>query len=384
MDTLQTNDGPSLPHKQASTHMITLMALAVSAAAAGCGGEAAGTAMAPTESAPERPVAVRTVRVRTGLLVREASYLGTVRSTSRATVIARTSGTVTDLPVSEGEAVTAGAVVARLTSPDADARAQRAQAEVRRARAERDYLCDRANKDAGLETAGAITVAAADLGRKQCATAREGVRASEALRRELDVFVDRAVEEAPLDGTVLEWLVQPGENVMPGRPLVAIGGTALELTVALTEADLARGVGVGTPATVGLRGGEPLASEVVALAPQARGPGRTVQATLRLPAPLADAAYNGMSLDVAVVLERDDDAVAVPPDALLAGADGVALFLVRDDRIERRLVTPGLRTQGWVAVTPAPAADDHVVVGALRGLVDGQLIFGVDDSGAER
>jgi RND family efflux transporter MFP subunit len=340
--------------------------------------------MTPTESSPERPVAVRTVPVRTGPLLREASYLGTVRSTSRATVIAQTSGTVAELPVEEGAAVSAGQVVARLTSPDADARVQRARAEVRRARAERDYLCDRAAKDDGLESAGAITTAAADLGRKQCATAREAVRASDAQRRELDVFVERAVEEAPLEGTVLEWLVQPGEHVMPGRPLLNIGGTALELTIALTEADLARGVAVGTPATVGLRGGEPLASEVVALAPQARGPGRTVQATLRLPAPLADAAYNGMSLDVALVLERDDDAVAVPPDALLTESDGVALFLVRDDRIERRLVTPGLRAQGWVAVTPAPAADDHVVVGALRGLADGQLIFGVDDSGAQR
>lgn len=384
MNTPQPGAGASQPPKQASTHFKWLLALVTLATAAGCGGEAANTAVAPTEPSVERPVAVRTVAVRTGPLLREASYLGTVRSTSRATVIAQTSGTVAELPVEEGAAVDAGQVVARLSSPDAAARVQRAQAEVRRARAERDYLCDRAAKDGELESAGAITTAAADLGRKQCATAREAVRASDAQRRELDVIVDRAVEEAPLGGTVLEWLVQPGEHVMPGRPLLSIGGTELELTIPLTEADVARGVGLGSAATVSQRGGEAFPSEVIALAPLARGPGRTVQATLRLPAPLAPAAYNGMSLDVALLLERDDDAVAVPPDALRTERDGAALFMIQGDRIERRLVTPGLRAGGWVAVTPAPAAGSLVVVGALRGLADGQLVFSVDDSGAQR
>lgn len=377
-------DGLLLARKQANTRFISLIAALALASIAGCEGASSGVALAAGDASPERAVAVLTVPVRTGPLLREASYLGTVRSTSRATVIARTSGTVIELPIPEGAPVTAGAVVAQLSSLDADARAQRVQAEVRRARAERDYLCDRAATDDGLQEVGVIPGAAADLGRKQCAAARQAVRASEAQRREVNVVADRAVEEAPLDGTVLEWLVQPGEHVMPGRPLVHIGGVALELTVPLTEGDIARGAGVGTQATVSTRDGASHESEIIAMAPKAHGPGRTVQATLRLPAPLADGAYNGMSVDVALVLERVDDAVAVPPDALLTDGDGVALFVVRGDRVERRQVTPGLRAGGWVTVSPPPAADSRVVVGNLRGLADGQLVLGVDGAGDER
>ncbi|TNF34970.1 MAG: efflux RND transporter periplasmic adaptor subunit, partial [Deltaproteobacteria bacterium] len=256
-----------------------------------------------------------------------------------------------------------------------------ARAEVSRARIERDYLCERARTDGALEQAGAVPGAAGDLGRKQCATARAAVRASEAQLHELGVVEARAAEEAPIDGLVLEWLAEPGENVMPGRPLVRIGGSAMELTVALTEADLARGVGVGTAATVSARGGSPIATEIVSLAPLARGPGRTVEATLRLPEPLAQGAYAGMSLDVAVTLERVDDTVSVPSDALLLDGDGAAIFVARDGRLARVRVTPGLVAGGWVAVDPPPAADSRVVVGALRGLEDEQPVYAVDAPG---
>ena len=374
------------PPKQASTHipLSVLIAALGLALGSGCQGAASGAAPPVAEPAPDRPVAVRTVAVRAAPMRLETRYLGTVRSVRRATVTARIAGTVIELPVAEGSAVAEGAIVARLAAPDADARVERAQAEVRKAKAERDYLCDRAVKDRTLQDAGALPAAAADLGRKQCDSAREAVRAGEAQRRELDVAADRSTEPAPLTGRVLKWLVEPGEHVLPGRPLVLIGGGELELTVPLTESDVARGVGVDTAATVRVARGEPHPGVVTALAIQAQGAGRTVAATLPLPEPLAAAAYNGMAVDVALVVARDDHAVAVPQDALRQDPDGTVLFLVQGDHLERRRVQPGLSAGGWVAVTPAPPPTGRVVAGALEGLSDRQAIFAVGDLGGPR
>lgn len=329
-----------------------------------------------------QPVAVRTTQVRLGVLQVRAHYLGQVRATRRATVLARSAGTLADLPLAEGEAVRHRQVVARLSTPDASARLARARAELSRAETERDYLCDRHTSDRALGDAGALPPNVVALAAKNCAVAQNAVTAAGAQVREVELASARSAEVAPFDGRIVRWLAEPGEEVMPGRPLLMVEDAAREVVVALTESDLARGLGVGSRAQLRLLDGQTHDAQIADLSADASGPGRTREATISLPAELASA-WPGMSVDLEFIVAEIPDATAVPRDALHKDAAGHAIFLVLDDHLKRQPVTPGLASRGWVAVTPAPQPGTHVVVGAPAGLHDGQRVFAVADPASE-
>lgn len=330
-----------------------------------------------------QPVAVRTVPVHTGNLQARARYLGQVRPVRRATVLARSAGTLVELPHGEGEYVRARQPVARINAPDASARLARVRAELSRAQAERDFLCERHASDRALGEAGALPPNAVTLAAKNCAVAQHAATAVSAQLHEVELAHARSLEVAPFDGRIVRWMAEPGEEVMPGRPLLSIEDSTHEVVVALSESDLARGLGMGSRARLSLRDGQTLDSQLTDLSIDVSGPGRTREASIPLPAGFGDI-WSGMSVDVDFILAEAPDATAVPRDALQQDATGHVIFVVLGDHIKRLPVTPGLASGGWVAVTPAPQPGARVVVGAPAGLYDGQRVFAVaDPAGAQ-
>ena len=89
-------------------------------------------------SRPELPtVQVRLQKGETQRLPSHAEVMGTVRARLRATLEAKVSGRIQEMPVRLGDAVKAGQLVARLDAPEINARLQQAEASVQQA--ERDW-----------------------------------------------------------------------------------------------------------------------------------------------------------------------------------------------------------------------------------------------------
>jgi HlyD family secretion protein len=76
------------------------------------------------------------------------------------------------------------------------------------------------------------------------------------------------------------------------------------------------------------------------------------------------------------------DRVAIPPSALLYGQEGSVVQVVRDERIESRIVTTGLRSEGNVEIRQGIVEGDMVVARAGAFLRDGDRVkpVVVDDS----
>lgn len=370
--------GISFPRRQASA--VFLLVGTVVLPAAGCRGKA------PLAAPPDDPPpAVRTVELRARPLRSTLRYVGTVRTRREVRVLARVPGTIEALPVAEGAAAEAGAVLARLHAPDLDARLRRLRAERSRAITERDYLCDKLRIDERLLASGAVNAAVVDASRRACAGARAAVQAAEAGLDELKVTRDRVVERAPFAGRVLQWLAEPGEYAAHGRPLVLFGSHALEIAVPVSEADVRAGVHVGTPAQLTMPDGRTYPSSVRHVAPVAEGPGRTVEVRVELPEEAGHDLRHGMSVDVAFVRAAVDDAVPVPLRALRERGGETALFVVgEDDRVRRVPVEVKLVEEGWAAVRPAPAPGTRVVVGNLEILEDGRAVYAVAEPEAVR
>lgn len=361
--------------KQASTSIplapsaVALLLLALAMINSGC---------AKDEPGPDRKpasIAVRVAAVTQENLAQRIGYVGTVHSKREVKVLAQTAGAVLSL-AGEGETVREGQTLARIAAPEIAARVSRMGAEVDRARTERDFLCGSYETDRKLGTSGAITKRQVDLSRKACDAATAALTAARAGSREVGATRGKTSEQAPFDGIVLQWLVEPGQNVMPGTPLLLLGGHDLELRVQVAQSDLDRGVREGVPALVRL-GGQGHRLAVSAVAPMAIGPGRTFEVQIPLPGDLPAAPAHGTSARADFLVAEAADAIAVSRKSLtrVDGAD--AVFIVENGRARAVVVIPGIHDRGLVEVTGDLGAGAAVAVSNLDLLRDGASVLAV-------
>ncbi len=357
--------------KQVSARLL-LIAIVLGGFATGCGKMTTDS----VESEQEVVQAVRVATVKKETIARTLDYVGTVEPARQVEVVARIGATAVELYVDEGDEVEASTVLVRMESAVLDAQIERVGAEAERTRRESEFLCDLSERERRLFEAGAVAEVAALTSESKCDTSRRGWEASRAALEEVRQRRSYLEEASPLDGVVLHRSVESGEHVTPGRPLFTIGSEELDVRVMVTEGDLARGVDVGSSAVVTF-GGERFSSEVVDVAPLARGPGRTVEVRLRLPTELTGKIRTGMSLDVRFVLEKSEEAIVVPADAMVETEEGAAVFVVDGERAHRTPVQVGMQTEDVVEILSGVSQGQEVVVIRPAMLHDGQGVYAV-------
>lgn len=329
---------------------------------------------------PESPdqaaaVAVRVSTVTQQDLAERIGYVGTVHSRREVKVLAQTAGAVLSLEP-EGEAIREGSTVARITAPEIAAQSSRMHAEVKRAQTERDFLCETYETDRKLVAAGAITSRKVALSKKACDAATAALTAAQAGAREVGARRGKTSEQAPFGGFVLQWLVEPGQNVMPGMPLLLIGSHDLEVRVQVAERDLESGIREGNPAMVRF-GKESRRLQVSRVAPMATGPGRTFEVKIPLPEELEVAPAHGTSTRVDFLVGEAASSIAVSEKALtkVDGADVV--FVIDDKRAREVKVIAGIRDRGLIEVEGDVAVGAWVAVSNLELLQNGAHVFAV-------
>jgi len=323
------------------------------------------------EPRPELPQAVRVVSVRHGSVAAGRDYLADVVSARSVRVLAQVPGTVTELPLGEGDLARGGDALVRIAAPDLAARLQRLSSERARVERERDFACAHTETDRLLAETGDVPREALDASERACASAELAVSAATAAEAEVTAVVARRAEEAPFTGRVLDHLVDVGQTVMPGVPLVLFGSEERELLLHLPEGDLDAGVRPGAP--VIFDGGR---AEVTRVSSWARGPGRLVD--VRAAPTDGSLPRGGAVTSVRLVTEEIDDASSVPLQAIGTSNDGPFVLATRGDRLERLLVETGPQRDGWVAVEPRLPEGTRVVSGGVQGLDVERAIFAVE------
>jgi RND family efflux transporter MFP subunit len=272
--------------------------------------------------------------------------------------------------------VTKGDLVSVLSSPELGARRDRVRNELARARIEVAHGCRQAEQDAALLAAGAVTAQKAEASHEACRAANAGVAAAVSALREQELMAGKVQEHAPMDATVLRWHVRPGENVMPGQPLLTLGGPAREVRVPVPEQDLMKGIHTGTRVSLEFPDRTRLEAEVRELAPDAIGPAHTVEARIDLPPERAGALRHGLSVAVSFTLDAVS-AWIVPASAVHEDDRSAWVFVVRDQILVRREVFPKLSAGDRIAVNGKFEEGEPVVTDRLRLLRDGLPVWPV-------
>jgi HlyD family secretion protein len=341
-----------------------------------------------------RPIEVEFARAEYGP-VEDAvtnSEAGTVMSRASARLGAERAGRVAAIPFREGTFARRGAVLLALDRSTAAThleaarrdleavtalhRAARAAATLARSSFERterlgkDDLVSQAQLD---EVRSRRDGAEADLhaAEARVASGRAAVRLAEDELAHLEV-------RAPFDGVVTRRLVEIGESVVPGQPVLElVDPDRLYVSAPIDERDAGR-LEKGLPARVTLDTypGVTWRGRIARVAPMvetAKEQNRTLEVEVELPVERGQPRPRpGMTADVEVVLERRERVLRIPSFALL---EGRRVLVVERGRAIARDVQTALRNWEWTEVRSGVKEGESVVTSLDRsGLKDGVAV----------
>ncbi len=319
-------------------------------------------------SAPPSPV-------QTGVVVQsefapELWVPASVSSRQDARIASLVAGRVADV-VEIGEQVSKGQVLAQLEDRSLSLQAAEQEAAMNAAKARLELAESQLQRLTALGAKRGVAPSQLDQVRSERDIAKQELRRARALRDQVAHRVAESRIRAPFDGTVAEQLVQVGEFVGEGTPVVRLVDLkGLDVT-AQAPVQMAGRLQPGQ--SVRLRAGDQFyAGKVRAVVPV--GDQRSRQMEVRI-TPIDVQLTIGSALEVA--LKNGDATVGtgIPRDALVLRADQSYVYRVNgENRVERVRVEPGGAQGELVAVIGAIRPGDKVVVRGAERLSDGQSV----------
>jgi len=330
---------------------------------------------------------------------------GYITPRRRATVAAKVTGRVEQIYAEEGLRVKSGQVLATLdcsqpnaaltsAKSDRDATAAAlADLQVQSANADRE-----ATRAQGLHTAGVISPQALDTAKttaeslhSKIALTKEQVRAADSRIGVARQDADNCIVHAPFDGIVVSKDAQRGEIV---SPISAGGGftrtgiatlvdmNSLEIEVDVNESYIARvQPGQRVSATLDAYPDRELPAKVRTVIPTADRQKATVKVRIAFDK-LDDTILPDMGVKVAFLSaapapgkNTGSEARAIIPKSAVRNDGGKQIvYLVRDQKLERRAVSLGAERGSDVEILAGLVPGDKLVVGGADKLHEGQAV----------
>lgn len=304
------------------------------------------------------PMPVEVAAAFTDTVTDAISATGQIEAVQSIDVRPDVEGRITAILVREGTPVARGTGLFRID--DAEVRAQ-----VDRARADRDLA--RQNLDRTKDLLAQHASSQAELERAEAA-----YRAAEASLQLLQVRLDRSTVRAPFAGVVGQRYVSLGDYVTTASRLASLQTVNPERAVLTVPERYAAALQRGQKVhfRVAAIPGREFTGTVDFVDPVVAMPGRTI--TVKALVPNGDQALQaGMFIEARLATAVRPSAVVMPEDAVLPLQGNTFVWVVKDNKANRRQVQLGVRTPGFVEARSGVSAGDLVVVGGLERLQEG-------------
>jgi len=306
------------------------------------------------------PCEVRTLKIGAQTAQSTVILSGITEPIRRVTPATRLMAKVIQANFSEGDRVKANQVLVRLDVKDLEAKRRQVLSAVDAANTAYEIAENNLKRMQDLADSGSTTqinLEQMQINHAQASTAR--VTANSALT-ELDMNLAYATIRAPFNGVIVQRLVEVGNTVGPGQPLLILEDDSRLKVVASIGTDAASQIAPGETITVRIDD-ETIDGEVEAVVSSGdpRAPGWRINV-------LIDNSEHRLKSGTLATVEapladRQANRVAIPRDALITRGNLTGVFVVDDDN------TAHLR---WLLVDEA--ADEMVPV--ITGLQEGERI----------
>ena len=291
---------------------------------------------------------------------------GIIEAVNQGTVAAQTSGRVEAVLYDVDDFVPAGAVIIRLRATEQRAGLLQAQAALREAAARETEAQTRYQRMADMYERKVVPKATFDevAANREAAVAR--LAAARAALESAQEGVAYTEVRAPYAGVVTKRLVQVGETVGPGTPLMSgLSLQYLRVTVDVPQSIVAqvRRIKKGAVYVEGRR----IEATKVTVFPEAASPSSTFRARLELPENATDL-YPGMFVKVGFVI-GEADRILVPARALVERSEVTAAYVVdADGHTSMRQVRVGDRFGDRVEILSGLAAGERIALDPLAAM----------------
>jgi len=320
---------------------------------AGCGSKPpppAGIAVPPLAS-----IVIQTVRAPL-----ERTVDGTIEAVNQATVSAQTSGRVAEILYDVNDVVPAGAVIMRLKGTEQRAGLQSAEAALTEARARNSEAATTYQRIADLYQRRVVSKAQLDQATANRDAAAARMAAAEAALTTAREGVGYTEIRAPYGGVVTKRLVEVGESVSPGTPLM----TGLSLR------DLRVNTNIPQSVVMQVRKLKQAAVYVdkqrieatkITIFPEAATPSSTFRARLELPPGELDLAP-GMYVKVGLVV-GEADRLLIPASAMVERSEVTSVYVIDPHgRVSLRYVRPGHHFGDKIEILAGLASGERIAL----------------------
>jgi RND family efflux transporter MFP subunit len=288
--------------------------------------------------------------------------VGTVRPAQRAVIAPKLMGAIESLPVTLGQRVVAGEVLAQISAAEILARVAQARAQLNLAQRDLD-------RERSLLTQGAST---ADLVR----SLEDRATMTTAMLREAEVMLGYAEIRAPFNGVVVRKLAQAGDFASPGFPLLELEGTSHFQIEANLPESLAATLTIGQAIpVVAPSSGASFSAVLTELSPSAEAAARTVPVKLSVPASVAVRSGEFIRLQVPGPVVRR---LSVPASAVSVLGQMERVFIVTDPHRATAGVGAGNASDATVSAAGPRATLRLVRTGATLPGGDIEILAGLD------
>ena len=310
---------------------------------------------------------------------------GTVKSCQRSDLAPITGGQIAKIWVKEGDHVQKGQVLLELWNQDLQAQRELAQRQLTMAQERRRETCILAenarresNRTQQLVEQGFVSSQRADDAnanarsrQASCEAASTDIKRAEAQIRVSQAGIDRTVIVAPFSGVIGKISGELGEFTTPSPPGIPtpptidlIDDSCLYVTAPMDEVDAPK-IKVGQEARITLDAmpGKIFPGKIRRIAPyvtEIEKQARTVDIEVDFLQVPADTLLVGYSADVEVVLERKDDVLRIPTQAIRQ--DNKVWLVDTNDRLMEQPLETGLSNWSFTEIRTGLKAGDRVLI----------------------
>jgi len=317
-------------------------------------------------SQPQPPAEVSATEARTESWTPSIKAVGSVKAVNGIEVANEVPGVISSINFESGDTVKKGDILIRLNTAIDEAAVRTRRAEAQLAEQEFKRISDLLPKRA--------------VSQSQFDESKANFDAAQARVNEADAQLSKKVIRAPFDGTLGIRMVDQGEYIATGTPIVEINMLdPIYVDFTLSEKnlqDVARGYSV--VATVAAVPEQEFKGKVSAINTSVNPETRTVRvrATLSNPQKLL---RPGMFATIRTLQPKGDEVVTVPRTAVSYNTYGDFVFVIEENDdgdlvVNRRSVTAGQTRDKRVAILSGLEAGEKVVSKALLRLRAGQKV----------
>jgi RND family efflux transporter MFP subunit len=297
------------------------------------------------------------------LTPRERIWDGTVEAVNQATVSAQTSGRVAEILYDVNDLVEAGSVIMRFTDAEQRAALRSAEASLQEAEARFGEANSEFRRIAAMFENETVARARYDQANANAEAARARLEAARSAVTAAAEQLDYTVVRAPYGGIVSERLVEVGELVRPGQPLmsgVALQPLRVRVDVPQSLIDPIRSIGQAYV----YAGDERVAARRLTFFPVADPASNTFRVRVDLPE-VGPTLYPGVFVKVGFVV-GETQRLLIPESAVVHRSELTAVYRVTGDVVVLQQIRLGRRFGDRVEVLAGLAAGDEVAVDPVR------------------